>query len=711
MAKRLEETLYLTAPTFLAYNDANTLKQRLQQLATRMKKPRNSGQAQQQLFQQQQREIAAAQQAQQMAQRKQPAQTQQAQAAAPSTHRMVNVLEINPTMPLMRQVTPSYQTQTQTSTVSQTVQAQQAQGVMNGNFNIITKHPPSQPVIANGLASAPVSMAQSKVTNANVSVKVNINNNNKSQQHTVQQQRPAQQTSSGGTSCITSDQAQVLRHQQQRLLLLRHAAKCPREDGQCPVTSHCAGMKRLWKHITECKNQKCQVPHCVSSRCVLSHYHRCKDVQCPVCGPVREAIHRSFEKQKQMSEKQKQMSELKKNFQKENPGQGQVQVPAAVVSQPIPPPQPISTPIPILSAVQSQQERRAYPAANHEMDPPVKKQRVQPPGLVVNSTPTGPVQSLTRGMQLPMAKLKAICGDVLKNLQQHAHGWVFNSPVNPVELGLLDYFEVVKRPMDLGTIKKRMENGCCNSLEAFYADVNLTFENAMLYNPESSVVYNMAKEMKDKFALDYTALITKLKAEEDEKRKKGDACALCGMEKLLFEPPVFYCNGLKCSSQRIRRNSYYYVGGNNKYHWCHQCYGDLKDNQELQMPDATFRKQDLLKKKNDEVREESWVHCDRCNRWIHQICGLFNTRKNQDQRSEYVCPRCTMNERKKKGQIKGTSKTPMAADLQRTKLSEFLENHIHGKVEKYIENMIKEKAEREVCFPYESFISLSYVVN
>ena len=92
------------------------------------------------------------------------------------------------------------------------------------------------------------------------------------------------------------------------------------------------------------------------------------------------------------------------------------------------------------------------------------------------------------------------------------------------------------------------------------------------------------------------------------------------------------------------------VAGNKKYHWCHQCYGDLKENQELQMPDATFRKQDLLKKKNDEVREESWVHCDRCNRWIHQICGLFNTRKNQDQGSEYVCPRCTMEERKKKGQ-------------------------------------------------------------
>jgi len=96
----------------------------------------------------------------------------------------------------------------------------------------------------------------------------------------------------------SSDRQMFLRHRQQRLLLLRHAAKCPHEDGQCPVTPHCADMKRLWKHLAECKDKKCQVPHCVSSRSVLSHYHRCKVPRCLVCGPVREAIHRSYKKQK-----------------------------------------------------------------------------------------------------------------------------------------------------------------------------------------------------------------------------------------------------------------------------------------------------------------------------------------------------------------------------------------------------------------------------
>ena len=86
----------------------------------------------------------------------------------------------------------------------------------------------------------------------------------------------------------------------QRLLLLHHAAKCTHQDNQCLVTPHCAGMKRLWKHIAECKDQKCLEPHCVSSRYVMSHYHRCKDVRCQVCEPVRKAIQWSHQNRRRM---------------------------------------------------------------------------------------------------------------------------------------------------------------------------------------------------------------------------------------------------------------------------------------------------------------------------------------------------------------------------------------------------------------------------
>ena len=273
---------------------------------------------------------------------------------------------------------------------------------------------------------------------------------------------------------------------------------------------------------------------------------------------------------------------------------------------------------------------------------------------------------------------------------------MFNSPVDPVELGLPDYFEVIKKPMDLGTIRKKLENGCYHTLEEFEGHVHLTFENAMVYNPEGSVVYNMAKEMNDKFTADYEILIKQLNAEEDIKRKNGEACLLCGCEKLLFEPPVFYCNGLSCPSKRIRRNSYYYVGGNNQYHWCHQCFQELKDGKTIELGDITVQKGQLVKKKNDEVHEESWVQCDRCERWIHQICALFNTRQNKDQRSEYACPRCTIDERKKKGNSEGTSTTPMAADLQRTKLSQFLEEHVRQKMDVHLAEAAEAKSKKDV---------------
>mmetsp|Transcript_19184 Transcript_19184/g.24436 ORF Transcript_19184/g.24436 Transcript_19184/m.24436 type:complete len:931 (+) Transcript_19184:3-2795(+) len=205
----------------------------------------------------------------------------------------------------------------------------------------------------------------------------------------------------------------------------------------------------------------------------------------------------------------------------------------------------------------------------------------------------------------------------------------------------------------------------------------------------------MAKELKDKFAVDFENLVRQLNAEEEEKRKNGDACALCGCEKLLFEPPVFYCNGMTCPSKRIRRNSYYYVGGNNQYHWCHQCYGELKENQNIEMADMTLTKAKLNKKKNNEVPEESWVQCDKCQRWIHQICGLFNTRQNKDQRSEYTCPKCTITDRKKANKTEGSSTTPMAEDLPRTKLSEHLEKHVRVKMKEKLSNLSKERSASE----------------
>jgi len=98
----------------------------------------------------------------------------------------------------------------------------------------------------------------------------------------------------GGSVSHDDPKTQVkIRNKQQRLLLLHHSAKCPqKEDGSCTVTPHCALMKRLWRHIEGCKDNKCQFEHCVSSRYVLTHYRKCREANCQVCGPVRRVVRR-----------------------------------------------------------------------------------------------------------------------------------------------------------------------------------------------------------------------------------------------------------------------------------------------------------------------------------------------------------------------------------------------------------------------------------
>jgi E1A/CREB-binding protein len=508
--------------------------------------------------------------------------------------------------------------------------------------------------------------------------------------------------SSGETEFAES---QRIRHKQQRLLLLRHASRCQHEAGKCPATPHCASMKRLWRHIANCKDQDCSVQHCLSSRGVLSHYRRCKDALCPACGPVRETIRKSHEMESQ-SNPQGVPSDNRFMGRDDSFGRSSSvtspteQEPKRMRTEHRPSAASIksarSTPV---SAPPLKQEpprsigKGEKVAASAEKDSKGSVDRSLLESFSVKELETH-LRSLERETQLPPAKLKSKCLDVLKGLMAHQHGWVFNGPVDPVELGLVDYFEIIKKPMDLGTIQKRLENSAYHSIDDFKTDIFLTFENAMVYNEDGSVVYDMAKQLKVKAESDMKRLVAQLETEDLERRQNERACTLCGSEKLLFEPPVYFCNGINCQSQRIRRNSHFYIGGNNQYFWCSPCFNELDDKIPIELADLTVMKNNLKKKKNDEIHEESWVQCDTCERWVHQICGLFNTRQNKEHHSEYCCPKCLL-EKRKTVSITPAPKPLLAADLPRTTLSEWLERSVTKKVEKRKRELAEERSQNE----------------
>lgn len=65
----------------------------------------------------------------------------------------------------------------------------------------------------------------------------------------------------------------------------------------------------------------------------------------------------------------------------------------------------------------------------------------------------------------------------------------FRQPVDPTVLGIPDYFEIVKKPMDLSTIKNNLNSGKYSDPWEYVDDVWLMFDNAWLYNRKTSRVY------------------------------------------------------------------------------------------------------------------------------------------------------------------------------------------------------------------------------
>jgi len=293
------------------------------------------------------------------------------------------------------------------------------------------------------------------------------------------------------------------------------------------------------------------------------------------------------------------------------------------------------------------------------------------------------MKNIHEGMLLNAVKIKELFMPIIDEMIRSKEGYIFKDAVDPAALKIPDYFDIVKVPMDLGTIKKRLEQGTYREARALSRDTHLVFDNAMLYNPHKSDVHMIAKSMKKDFDGQYKRQMEILEKKTEDKRLNPDNCAICGEYELVFEPPVYYCNG-KCQGQRIRRNSWFYTGGNDQYHWCHGCFQDMRDGQ-IKLPDCTLLKSEVSKTKKKHIEEnaEPWVECDECNRWCHQVCAMFNGRRNTSQEVPYLCPMCLVERRKKNPESCLLSNKKMTvADIPHNTLSKFLECGVKARLQK-----------------------------
>ena len=59
------------------------------------------------------------------------------------------------------------------------------------------------------------------------------------------------------------------------------------------------------------------------------------------------------------------------------------------------------------------------------------------------------------------------------------YAWPFYQPLDVKALGLHDYYEVIKKPMDLSTIQKNIDNDIYKTKDEFGDDVRLIFPNCL----------------------------------------------------------------------------------------------------------------------------------------------------------------------------------------------------------------------------------------
>ncbi|XP_012078551.1 transcription factor GTE3, chloroplastic isoform X2 [Jatropha curcas] len=126
----------------------------------------------------------------------------------------------------------------------------------------------------------------------------------------------------------------------------------------------------------------------------------------------------------------------------------------------------------------------------------------------------GKVTELDSNMDRYNREIFKKCEDLLGKLMNHQYGWVFNEPVNVKKLKLHDYYKIIKHPMDLGTVKSRLQKNWYKSPKEFAEDVRLTFNNAMTYNEKGQDVHIMAGTLFRLFEEKWTVMKGKFNCDE-----------------------------------------------------------------------------------------------------------------------------------------------------------------------------------------------------
>ncbi|KAG5410315.1 hypothetical protein IGI04_006634 [Brassica rapa subsp. trilocularis] len=485
-----------------------------------------------------------------------------------------------------------------------------------------------------------------------------------------------------GTTCRYGNENQDprFRNQQKWLLFLRHARNCKAPEGKCPERN-CVTVQKLWKHMDSCAAPQCSYPRCRPTKTLINHHRSCKESNCPVCIPVKaflqqQANARSLARLKTESGAAKSVNGggISNDAVQTSAGALSCASPSADISNHLQPSlkrlkveqssQPVdvetesckSSVISVTEAQSSSQhtERKDHRHSDVRASSKYFEVKAEVCEGSVQARPGFKERKIGIAENIP--KQRPVIEPVKQDLPD-ASPRQEKCKMEKVSESLKEESLVESKPPP-------------KSGKAEIKGVSLT----ELFTPEQ--VREHIRGLRQWVGQ------SKAKAEKNQAMEHSmseNSCQLCAVEKLTFEPPPIYCT--PCGA-RIKRNAMYYTvgAGDTRHYFCIPCYNESRGDTIL-AEGTPIPKARLEKKKNDEETEEWWVQCDKCEAWQHQICALFNGRRNDGGQAEYTCPYCYIAE------VEQSKRKPLpqsavlgAKDLPRTILSDHIEQRLFKKL-------------------------------
>ncbi|XP_022721383.1 histone acetyltransferase HAC1-like isoform X2 [Durio zibethinus] len=468
------------------------------------------------------------------------------------------------------------------------------------------------------------------------------------------------------------------RNQVRWLLFLRHARRCKAPEGKCD--GYCFTVRKLLSHMDICESSQCSYPRCHHSKILIRHHKTCANAACPVCVPVN-----NYVKAQKASARLNSTSVLPSSDGGSTKTYDAGDISARVTSTAT----SIDTSLdiqPSLKRMKIEQSSQSVIAESegsvvsgstvveHHISQDIQCQDYQQSGM---SMPVK-YEPMEVKMEVPMSSSKGSPAIiemeiVVDNICKQKTDC---KPIACDEYGGLTKQENAKIEKEPDSVKQE------NVTQPSESAAGTKSGKPKIKGVSLTELFTPEQVREHITGLRQWVGQSKARAEKNQAMEHSmseNSCQLCAVEKLIFEPPPIYCS--PCGA-RIKRNAMYYTmgAGDTRHYFCIPCHNEARG--DIIVVDGTaIPKARLEKKKNDEEAEEWWVQCDKCEAWQHQICALFNGRRNEGGQAEYTCPNCYITEIER-GERKPLPQSAVlgAKDLPRTILSDHIEQRLFRKL-------------------------------